>query len=72
MEARDLPWILFSPRTHHVFGRPTREKLEALVGALARGDLEVIVAERFSLADAEKAHAPSRSGKVVGKLVINP
>ncbi|MDQ3036396.1 MAG: NAD(P)-dependent alcohol dehydrogenase [Myxococcota bacterium] len=55
-----------------VLGRPTRARLEPLVAALARGDLEVIVEERYPLAEAERAHERSRGGKVVGKLVLEP
>jgi NADPH:quinone reductase-like Zn-dependent oxidoreductase len=32
----------------------------------------VTVAERFPLADAEAAHERSRTGRVVGKLVLIP
>ncbi len=43
-----------------------------LVAAVARGDLNPIIEERFALADGEKAHERSREGKVVGKLLLIP
>ncbi len=56
----------------HVLGRPDRKYLEPLVAALARGDFEPLVEARFPLAEAEQAHAVSRAGKVVGKLLLIP
>lgn len=49
---------------------PTRTVLEPLVHALAEGNLEVVIGERFALDDAETAHARSRTGRVVGKIVF--
>lgn len=72
VEAPDVPYVAFSRRTHHVFGRPTRDTLEPLVAMLARGELEPVIEARFKLEQAEEAHARSRAGKVVGKLLLNP
>ena len=55
-----------------VLGRPTRARLEPVVAAVANGTLRVNVAHRFALADAEQAHALSRTGRVVGKIVLVP
>ena len=53
-----------------VLGRPTRATLEPLVRELAAGRLEVVIAERIPMDQAERAHEISRGGKVVGKLVL--
>ena len=55
-----------------MLGRPTRARLEPVVAAVANGTLRVNVAHRFALADAEQAHALSRTGRVVGKIVLVP
>jgi NADPH:quinone reductase-like Zn-dependent oxidoreductase len=53
-----------------VLGRPGRASLEPLVAELAAGRLQVVIAERIPMAEAERAHQLSRAGKVVGKLVL--
>lgn len=53
-----------------VLGRPDRATLEPLVAELAAGRLQVVIAERIPLAEAERAHQLSRTGKVAGKLVL--
>jgi len=68
----DYPALVFSRRTKTLLGKPTRETLEPLVAALAKGDIEAIIAEKLPLAEAERAHEMSRSGKVVGKLLLAP
>ena len=55
-----------------VLGRPNRATLEPVVAAVARGELETKIEEKFPLAEAERAHAVSRAGKVVGKLLLIP
>jgi len=70
--ARDALSLVFSRRTRSVLGRPRREVLEALVQAVARGAIKPVVAERLPLAEAERAHALSRAGKVVGKILLLP
>jgi NADPH:quinone reductase-like Zn-dependent oxidoreductase len=57
-------------RSKAVLGRPTRARLEPVVAAVARGAVQVRIVERFSLAEAERAHALSRTGRVAGKLVL--
>ncbi len=68
----DYPSLLFRPSVHAVLGKPTRAHLEPLVAMLAAGELSCLIEERFPLADAEKAHVRSKSGKVVGKLLLIP
>jgi NADPH2:quinone reductase len=43
-----------------------------LVAAMAKGELETRIEKRFPLAEAEQAHALSRTGKVVGKVLLVP
>ncbi len=55
-----------------VLGRPHRSVLDPLVAAVARGELETRIEEKIPLAEAERAHTISRTGKVVGKLLLIP
>ena len=55
-----------------VLGRPNRARLEPVVRAVAAGQLQVHIEHRFALADAEKAHALSKTGRVTGKIVLHP
>lgn len=64
--------LLFAMQTKAVLGRPDGAHLAPLVEALANARLETLIEERFSLADAEKAHVRSQAGKVVGKLLLLP
>jgi NADPH:quinone reductase-like Zn-dependent oxidoreductase len=68
----DFPAIAFSPRTRTILGKPMREVLEPLVAAMAAGSIKPVIADRLPLAQAEEAHARSRAGKVVGKIVLLP
>ena len=68
----DFPAIAFSSRTRPVLGKPMRAVLEPLVSALSEGRIKPVIAETLPLADAEQAHAKSRGGKVVGKLLLRP
>lgn len=67
----DYLYLLF-PSVKTVLGAPTRARLVPLLDALATRKVEAIVAEKFALDDAEKAHERSRGGKVVGKLLLTP
>ncbi|MBX7195447.1 MAG: NAD(P)-dependent alcohol dehydrogenase [Sandaracinaceae bacterium] len=64
--------IAFLPSVRTLLGAPNQKRLEPLVEAMAKGQLKARIEARFSLEDAEKAHEKSRSGKVVGKLLIVP
>jgi NADPH:quinone reductase-like Zn-dependent oxidoreductase len=70
--AADMIGLATSRQVKTVLGRVTKARMQPLVDALARGDLRPVIQERFALADAERAHALSRSGKVVGKLLLIP
>ncbi len=68
----DIFSIAFSPKVRTVLGKVTRERLAPLVEALATGQLAPIIQEKIPLAEAERAHALSKAGKVVGKLLLVP
>jgi NADPH:quinone reductase-like Zn-dependent oxidoreductase len=53
-----------------LLGRPTGARLAPLVAAMADGRLKVDVVQRFPLAQADEAHALSRTGRVAGKIVL--
>ena len=64
--------VAFDRSVTTVLGRVTRERLEPLMAAAARGELELPIEATYPLADAEEAHQRSRGGKVVGKLLLIP
>jgi NADPH2:quinone reductase len=72
VQPSDVWSILFSPRVRSVLGKVTRARLAPLVDALATGKLSPIIQEKIPLAEAERAHALSKAGKVVGKLLLVP
>ncbi len=72
VRPHDYPAMTLSSRTTAVLGRPCRANLAPLVALMAKGELEVLVERVFPLAEAEAAHALSRAGKVVGKLLLEP
>jgi len=61
-----------SKNVNTLLGVPTRTRLEPAVRAVSEGAYKPLIEERFTLADAESAHTRSKSGKVVGKLLILP
>ncbi|GAB4209275.1 MAG: NADP-dependent oxidoreductase [Sandaracinaceae bacterium] len=66
-------WALVLTRNvRTLLGAPNRVRLEPLVAAMARGALHARIEARYPLAEAEQAHARSREGKVVGKLLLVP
>lgn len=65
----DLPWLLTGSTTT-VLGSPNAKLLTPLVQWLASGQLTLRVAQTLPLHEAEAAHALSRQGKTVGKLVL--
>ncbi len=69
-KGMDFWRVLVPGRSHTVLTRATTERLQPLVDALADGSLRVHLQERIPLVEAERAHALSRQGKVVGKLVL--
>lgn len=70
--SADVFAVLFSRQVRTILGRATSARLTPLVEALARKDLDPIIERRLPLADGEEAHAISRAGKVVGKLLLIP
>jgi len=69
-KPRDYAHIALPGRVRTVLGRPNRARLAPLVADLAAGKIEVVIAERIPLAEAERAHTVSKAGRVVGKLVL--
>lgn len=61
-----------SKNVNTLLGVPTRARLEPAVLAVSKGAYKPLIEARFTLEDAEKAHVRSKSGKVVGKLLILP
>jgi NADPH2:quinone reductase len=68
----DYPSLALRPRVRAVLGRPTRAGLVPLVNALQRKEIVTLLDEVMPLAEAERAHAKSRTGKVVGKILLRP
>lgn len=63
---------LFSMHTFDDDPATRRAGAEALLGLLARGAIRPPIRERIPLAEAARAHALLESGKVLGKLVLEP
>ena len=77
MVAGDTPLamaqLLVPPFTSRpILGKPTRRRLAAVVDAVVAGHLQVSIAERFPLAEVEKAHQLSETGRMTGKIVMLP
>lgn len=72
VRPHDYPAIGLSARTVAVLGRPCRANLAPLVTLMSEGRLESLVDSTYPLAEAEAAHARSKTGKVVGKLLLTP
>lgn len=72
IRAADLFGLFFSKQVRSSLGRPRRPVLEVLVKAVSSGNLTPSVEHAFALAEGEAAHAQSRQGKVVGKLLLRP
>jgi NADPH:quinone reductase-like Zn-dependent oxidoreductase len=75
MVAGDSPLAMFQVvvppfRSRAILGRPNGERLHGLVQAVADGLVKVQIAERMPLVDAEAAHEKSKSGRMIGKLVL--
>lgn len=71
-EPGDAFALITSKNVNTLLGVPTRVRLEPAVRAVAEGAYKPLIEERFTLEDAEKAHVRSKSGKVVGKLLVIP
>lgn len=57
-------------RSRAILGKPTRARLAAVVAAVAAGELTVAIQKTFPLAEAEAAHAESKTHRMTGKLVL--
>ncbi len=68
----DYAAFAFRPSVNTVLGRPDTQTLEPLVAALTAGNLTPLIAGTYPLEEAERAHAESKRGKVVGKLILLP
>jgi NADPH:quinone reductase-like Zn-dependent oxidoreductase len=58
--------------TKTVLGRSTTARLRAVMDGIAAGKIHVAIATKLPLAEAEKAHAQSRSGRTNGKILLVP
>jgi NADPH:quinone reductase-like Zn-dependent oxidoreductase len=72
IQPSDYWAIAFTGNVKTLLGAPNRKRLEPLVDAMSKGHLKPRIEATFPLAEAEKAHERSRSGKVVGKLLLHP
>lgn len=59
-------------RSRAILGKPTRQRLSAVVDAVAAGELSVNIAKQFPLVDVQQAHELSETGRMIGKLVLLP
>lgn len=72
-DARAAVSQLLAPRkSKGILGRPTGARLRPLIAAVADGTLRVHIAQILPLTDAEEAHRLSRTGRMTGKLVLQP
>jgi NADPH2:quinone reductase len=58
----------------HLFRRPqeVREGIAELLGAVARGELEVVIGEVYPLSEARRAHEDIAARRTHGKLLLDP
>ena len=58
----------------HLFRRPdvVREGIEELLGAVAAGDLEVVIGNIYPLSEARRAHEDLRERRTTGKQLLDP
>ena len=58
----------------HLFGRPQelREGIAELLGAVAAGELEVVVGDVYPLSEAGRAHEDIAARRTHGKLLLDP
>jgi NADPH:quinone reductase-like Zn-dependent oxidoreductase len=62
--------IAFTQGVRASLGRSTGALLGRLAESVAKGELKCVIEAKLPLAEAEEAHARSRRGKVVGKLLL--
>jgi NADPH:quinone reductase len=58
----------------HLFRRPdvVREGIEELLGAVAAGELEVVIGNVYPLSEARRAHEDLRERRTTGKQLLDP
>lgn len=72
-EPSAIAQLLVPPfKSRAILGRPTGARLEPLVAAVAAGKVRVAIAQRLPLAEAEEAHRLSKTGRLTGKLILEP
>lgn len=59
-------------RSKNILAMATTARLQHLVDAIAAGKIQVSIAQRLPLAEAEEAHRLSETGRMTGKMVLNP
>src|SRR5262249_45459633 len=59
-------------KSKSILGRPTGERLEPLVAAVAAGKLGVAIAQKLPPTSAEEAHRLSQTSRMTGKLILEP
>jgi NADPH:quinone reductase-like Zn-dependent oxidoreductase len=63
--------VLVPPfRSRIILGKPDASHLAPLVAAVAAGKVTVAITERLPLAEAERAHELSQTGRMNGKIVL--
>ena len=55
-----------------ILGVPLAKNVQPVMDLIARGEVTIALGERMPLADLERAHALSRTGRLTGKLVMKP
>jgi len=58
----------------HLFGKPDllRQGIGELLGAVATGELEVVVGDVYPLSEASRAHEDIQARRTSGKLLLDP
>jgi NADPH:quinone reductase-like Zn-dependent oxidoreductase len=70
---RDMVQVLVPPFTSRsLLGVMRRDRLQPMLDAVAAGTIQVSIVERLPLTEAAEAHRLSQSGRVAGKIVLQP
>lgn len=72
VSPKDYLALALDGRARAVLGRPDRARLAPIIERLQRKEITTVIEEVLPLAEAEAAHARSRAGRVVGKLLLRP
>lgn len=72
-DVNALMQVLVPPFSSRLLlGKPTGAGLAPVLDVVARGELKVNIAHRLPLAEAERAHELSQTGRLTGKIVLVP